>query len=302
MEEQQIAQQNNYRWYTPIVRLFQEPTYLDFRPVGSNVGVDLLSMHTGTAEGRSRTSSNRSSLSVTSQSHLFRIDWQDIRVGDVIRVDEGQEIPVDLLLLSSSEADGTCSIVTANLDGETSLKTMISVPDTCQYHNAPLLYSKVIDSRVECEGPCANMHDFEGVYYADKDSSGTPLTKDNLLLRGSSLENTAHVYGLCIYTGHQTKLMMNLSPPAWKRTNVEKTLDSQIIAVFILLFATGCYSGLWTNSNGVSTFLYLQYSPIDLYQQAYILGIENFFAYAVLYSLIIPISLYVCFFILFIIL
>ena len=33
-----------------------------------------------------------------------------------------EEIPCDLVVLSSSEKDGECNIMTANLDGETNLK------------------------------------------------------------------------------------------------------------------------------------------------------------------------------------
>ena len=34
------------------------------------------------------------------------------------------------------------------------------------------------------------------------------LEIDNILLRGSSLRNTDWVFGIAIYTGHQTKVMM----------------------------------------------------------------------------------------------
>lgn len=33
-----------------------------------------------------------------------------------------EEIPCDLVVLSSSDKDGDCNIMTANLDGETNLK------------------------------------------------------------------------------------------------------------------------------------------------------------------------------------
>ncbi len=45
-----------------------------------------------------------------------------IKVGDIIRCDDDDEIPCDIVLLSSSDENGECYINTANLDGEANLK------------------------------------------------------------------------------------------------------------------------------------------------------------------------------------
>ena len=36
------------------------------------------------------------------------------------------------------------------------------------------------------------------------------LDYNNLLLRGSSLRNTEYIFGIVIYVGHNTKIMLNL--------------------------------------------------------------------------------------------
>lgn len=48
-----------------------------------------------------------------------------IQVGDLVRVPNENDIPCDMILLSSSNKDGKCFVTTANLDGETNLKVSI---------------------------------------------------------------------------------------------------------------------------------------------------------------------------------
>lgn len=50
------------------------------------------------------------------------IQWKDVCVGDILRVQNDMEIPADLVLLASSEETGTAYIETSNIDGEGNLK------------------------------------------------------------------------------------------------------------------------------------------------------------------------------------
>jgi phospholipid-transporting ATPase len=69
------------------------------------------------------------------------------------------------------------------------------------------------------------------------------------LLRGSSLRNTEYIYGLAVYTGHQSKIMMNSSSSRVKQSKIEKLTNRLIIVVFftevaLCLFA-GIYASVW---------------------------------------------------------
>ena len=63
------------------------------------------------------------------QKRFVDTPWKDIDVGDIIKVQDGQFFPADLVLLSSSEPQGISYIETSNLDGETNLKIRSSYLD-----------------------------------------------------------------------------------------------------------------------------------------------------------------------------
>jgi magnesium-transporting ATPase (P-type) len=74
--------------------------------------------------------------------------------------------------------------------------------------------------RIDCQGPNEFLYEFDGnLHMPDKT---VPLNVDMLLLRGSSLKNTEWVYGVAVYTGHETKIMKNNTGSKNKKSDVEK--------------------------------------------------------------------------------
>ena len=94
--------------------------------------------------------------------------WQ-INVGDILCIEDGDEFPCDLVLLSTSNSNGKASILTANLDGETNLKNQIAPSLTRHFHHSPdkLQYLK---AQVECENPNPDLQGFVGRMKVQKET------------------------------------------------------------------------------------------------------------------------------------
>ena len=48
--------------------------------------------------------------------------WEKVKVGDIVKIKDGEYFPCDLLLIQSSLAKNIAYVETKNLDGETNLK------------------------------------------------------------------------------------------------------------------------------------------------------------------------------------
>ncbi|KAH7920341.1 Ca-transporting ATPase [Leucogyrophana mollusca] len=216
--------------------------------------------------------------------------WKDLRVGDVVRVESDEFIPADLVLLSSSEPEGLCYIETSNLDGETNLKIKQASPQTAAL-TAPHLVAALSGS-LRSEQPNNSLYTYEGTLELLSPSNGQartiPLGPDQLLLRGAQLRNTPWVYGVVVFTGHETKLMRNATATPIKRTAVERQVNVHIIFLFCFLLALSIGSTIGASIN--TWFL--------SGQQWYLVETSTFtgrdiLTFIILYNNLIPISLIV---------
>jgi phospholipid-translocating ATPase len=58
------------------------------------------------------------------------IPSSSIKVGDMILLEKNQRVPADMVLLTTSEEEGSCFVRTDQLDGETDWKLKIAVQET----------------------------------------------------------------------------------------------------------------------------------------------------------------------------
>ena len=75
-----------------------------------------------------------------------------------------------------------------------------------------------------------------------------------MLLKGSSLRNTEFIYGVCVYTGHDTKIMKNSSSSVIKRSKNQKQLNyfvavSMVIQLLFSIIGSAILT-IWTEYDG----------------------------------------------------
>lgn len=109
---------------------------------------------------RSDNEVNCSLVTVIRKGIVQKIKAKDVHVGDLVRIVSDAEVPCDLVLLSSSDRDGRCYITTANLDGETNLKTLVC-PRLLRNLSKPEQLAR-LNAQIECEQPTPDLYNFYG--------------------------------------------------------------------------------------------------------------------------------------------
>ena len=77
-----------------------------------------------------------------------------------------------------------------------------------------------------------HIYKFEGVIKIN--DTTISLDHENLLLRGMSLKNTDFIYGLVIFTGHETKVMKNSEEATYKSSRLELLTNKTIKLVLLV--------------------------------------------------------------------
>lgn len=229
--------------------------------------------------------------------------WKGVCVGDVVKVLKNEYFPGDLLLLSSSYADGICYVETMNLDGESNLKIKRCMECTLSFDDE-VKFDK-FKATIRCEDPNSNIYSFVGnLELGDEgEASIYPLSPSQILLRDSKLRNTEFIYGAVIFTGRDTKVARNSMISQAKRSTIERRMDKVIFVLFIMVglmsLITLVGSVIYVNQEDTPKVRYwylqlrrnadLSFNP----DEPLVSGFFQFLRALVLYGYLIPVSLYV---------
>ncbi|KAJ5072976.1 putative phospholipid-transporting atpase [Anaeramoeba ignava] len=221
------------------------------------------------------------------------VKWKDIQVGDIIKVQNGQFFPADIVILSTSEPMSMCYIDTCNLDGETNLKIRQGLQVTSFLAQDEAALSN-FHATVQSELPNNRLYNFDAALdYNDETHS---LSNQQMLLRGCALRNTKWVIGTVVFTGFDSKIMKNSTRPPSKRSTVEKQLNSRLISIFIFLGIIGIigavFASRWQDKYGNSAWYMGDSVNKDNLKPA-VIGVYAFFSFIIVCNVMIPISLYV---------
>ncbi|XP_023555827.1 probable phospholipid-transporting ATPase IIB isoform X5 [Octodon degus] len=199
-----------------------------------------------------------------------QVKSSDIQVGDLIIVEKNQRIPSDMVFLRTSEKAGSCFIRTDQLDGETDWKLKVAVSCTQRLPALGDLFS--ISAYVYAQKPQLDIHSFEGTF--TREDSDPPvhesLSIENTLW-ASTVVASGTVIGVVIYTGKETRSVMNTSNPKNKVGLLDVELNQLTKALFLALVVL---SIVMVTLQGFAGPWY-----------------RNLFRFLLLFSYIIPISL-----------
>ncbi|KAH7477187.1 Phospholipid-transporting ATPase IB [Phytophthora ramorum] len=232
-------------------------------------------------------------------------EWQEVVVGDILRLGDHDEAPADVFIMSTSEEEGRCFVETCNLDGETNLKRRSAIEPVAQHVgyrnlNDPVLpeaeHSKQmmkLSATIEYEEPNNRLYNFTGRIEFGPNKEAAPIGPSNIILRGCSVRGCAYIYGIVIFTGSETKLMQNARSTPSKQSNVYRMVNRCIMLIFLTQFvlciiSTICNT-IWMDKYETN----LWYFSSAIARTSSASNLVSFFTFLILYNNLVPISLYV---------
>ena len=156
--------------------------------------------------------------------------WEDLRVGDIVKINEDESFPADILICSTSEDENVAFVETKNLDGETNLKSRNACPSLVHLNSARACAAKENAFHVECDRPDTNLYKLNAAVITS-DGTRTSVDTNMVFLRGTMLRNTRWAIGVVLFTGEDSKIVMNSGATPSKRSRVERQMNPQVYVI-----------------------------------------------------------------------
>ncbi|KAE9393504.1 phospholipid-translocating P-type ATPase [Gymnopus androsaceus JB14] len=151
----------------------------------------------------------------TSSATWERTLWKKLEAGDIVLLRDNEQVPAD---------------ATKNLDGETNLKPRSSVKATMGITSEEDI--KRCSFYLDSEPPHQSLYLYHGVLRCKDPAAGErkqeSVSINELLLRGCAIRNAAWIVGLVVFTGADTKIMLNGGDTPTKRSKIERETNFNV--------------------------------------------------------------------------
>lgn len=164
--------------------------------------------------------------------HWRSTAWEDVRVGDFVKIRADEPFPSDIIICATSEPEDVAYVETKNLDGETNLKSRHNVVSLGHLRSAEAC-ARASAYRIDADKPESNMYRLNAkiTELDEKDEEASrpeAISLDTMLLRGTVLRNTEWVIGIVLFTGRDTKIVLNSGGTPSKRSKVERQMNPMV--------------------------------------------------------------------------
>ena len=197
---------------------------------------------------------------------LERATLADVKVGDIIRVQDGEQVAADCILLKVANDAPEAYVKTAALDGERNLKPKLANPMISEAFTTMFGTDGKTDKAnlsISCIPPQKELYYFEGRLRAclpHEPEFKMALDLNQFLHRGSFIENSGHVYAMVVYTGVETKLIMNMGAYVFKQSSYEKILNRimvvNLVTFLTIAFISAIFGTMWAKDY-MDEYLYI---------------------------------------------
>ncbi|KAF8316939.1 uncharacterized protein EI90DRAFT_3158823 [Cantharellus anzutake] len=211
--------------------------------------------------------------------------------------DSDPNVPADVVICATSEPEHIAFVETKNLDGETNLKSRRAVEELFHLASPQAIVESISKDpfRIEAEAPDVNMYKLNAAVVWS-DGRRCPIDLQTVLLRGTVLRNTEWVIGIVLYTGTDTKVVMNSGVTPSKRSRVERQMNPMVFINLVMLATMGVVCAIVDSVlehryvDRGAYWLYLDHRSTDNPSINGLVTLANAF---ITFQNVVPISLYI---------
>lgn len=138
----------------------------------------------------------------------------------------------------------------------------------------------------------------EGGVEFEYDSGLQSIDKDNMVLRGTIIRNTKLVLGVAVYTGPETKIVMNSNESPSKTSRIDSIVNGSMVAILFALVVictlATLLASVFEQRSGADHAPYLTFLSEEVHSGRSLLGmVRQWVTALILFNNLVPISLYV---------